>query len=455
MTIDYSELGAPETRSFWLNTYGPYEANEKLNGHINADIVIVGGGFTGLSTAAHLKKINPSIDVVVIEGSVIGYGASGRNGGFSMTLFGFEPEVTSLMHGNEKAAAAHQYMEDAVDYVKELVELSGFNSNYEHNGFARVSLTKKHSERLKKQYELYCKLGFEKSFEWWDSGKLQEELKSPVFKVGFYEKRCGILNPAKQVREWKKLCENLGVKIYENTIINSVEYPNTGVVVKTSQGSVKAEKVVLATNAYGHLIPEMGAFNRNQTPIWTYQIVTEPLSQSMWDSIGWQGRYGIETNRHMVHYFRPTADGRITFGGANVETSIGNNMNYDSNDSYWRTLEYHLKTMFPQLKNTRIDYRWGGPVSVTLDMTPNLGFYKDERTLYLCGCTGHGVSFTQYSGKTLAELALGIESKRTNAWFVNRKPFRWPVQPLKQIGIATVKNVLKAEDAWQERSLWK
>jgi len=168
-----------------------------------------------------------------------------------------------------------------------------------------------------------------------------------------------------------------------------------------------------------------------------------------------RGRYGIETNRHLVHYFRPTADGRITFGGANVVAGTGQNMDYDHHAPTWQTLEVHLKQLFPQLKDVGIAYQWGGPVSVTLDMVPNLGFYKDERTLYLCGCTGHGVSLTQYSGKTLAELALGVESKRTEAWFVNRTPVRWPVEPFRQIGMRGVRAVLKAEDAWLERALWR
>ena len=454
MGIDYSKLGSPETRSFWLNQFGPYSPILPLIEDHRTDIVIIGGGFTGLSCAAHLKELEPSLDVTVLEGSAVGFGASGRNGGFSMTLFGFEPEITCLLHGKEKARAAHQYMQDAVDYVRECVTRYNFDSDYEHNGFLRIALTSKHRERLQKQQDLYRELGFSSSFDWWGEDQLSQRLHSPLAKAGLFEQRCGILNPAKHVRHWKAICEQLGVHIYENTQCQAITYPRDGVTVQTSGGTVTASKVVLATNAYSHLLPEMGAFRRNQTPVWTHQIVTQPLTPEQWQAIGWAGRYGIETNRHLVHYLRPTADGRITFGGANVVTTAGQNMSLDHHKPTWRTLEKHLKTLFPPLAEIGIDYQWGGPVSVTLDMVPNLGFYKDDRTLYLCGCTGHGVSLTQYSGKTLAELALGRESKRTQAWFVNRKPVRWPVQPFKQLGIGAVKGALKAEDYWWERKLW-
>jgi len=289
MAIHYDTLGTPETRSFWLNRFGPYEANASLKTHFNTDIVIVGGGFTGLSCAAHLKLLDPTINVTVLEGSVIGFGASGRNGGFSMTLFGFEPEVTCLLYGREKAKEAHRYMEDAVDYVRETVAEYNFDSDYEHNGFLRVALTDKHHDRLKKQQALYGELGFESSFQWWDRSALEQELRSPLVKAGLFEPRCGILNPAKQVREWKRVCEGLGVRIYENTVCQSVSYPRDRVQVQTEHGQVTADKIVLATNAYSHLLPEMGAFRRNQAPLWTHQIVTEPLTPEQWDAIGWSG----------------------------------------------------------------------------------------------------------------------------------------------------------------------
>lgn len=452
---DHAAPGSARTRSFWLEAYGDYRAEPPLEGDVRADVAILGGGFTGLSTAWHLKRLDPSLDVVVVEGDEIGYGASGRNGGFSMTLFGFEPDVTTMLYGLERARAAHRYMEDAVDYVRDLVAGQGMDSHYEHNGFARLSLTKVHEARLRKQYELYGKWGFAGSFAWWDMQRVGEEVTSPLFRGGFYEPRCGILDPARQVREWKRLCLEAGVVVHEHSPVARIGYDSFGATLHTVRGSVRAERIVLATNAYSHLLPEMGGFSRRQVPVWTYQIATEPLSEAQWAAIGWQRRFGIETNRHLVHYFRPTADGRIAFGGADVRLAYGKAMDRDSHPPTWRTLERHLKAMFPPLKDVAIARRWGGPVSLTLDMTPNLGFWRDERTLYLLGCAGHGVSLTQYSGLTLAELALGIESSRTTVWFVNRKPVSWPPEPLRSVAAHTIRAALRAEDAFRERGLWK
>lgn len=453
--LDYAALGSARTRSFWLDAWGDYKAEPPLEEDVRADIAILGGGFTGLSTAWHLKRLKPSLDVVVVEGDAIGYGASGRNGGFSMTLFGFEPEVTAMLHGLERAREAHAYMEDAVDYVRDLVAEQDMDSRYEHNGFARLSLTRVHETRLRRQYDLYRKWGFSGSFAWWDRQRVGEEVTSPLFRGGFYEPRCGILDPARQVREWKRLCLQAGVVIHEHSPVTRIGYGNLSAMLHTERGSVRAERIVLAANAYSHLLPDMRGFSRRQAPVWTYQIVTEPLSEAQWARIGWQGRFGIETNRHLVHYFRPTADGRIAFGGADVRLAFGDAMDHDANQPAWRTLERHLKAMFPPLKDVAIAFRWGGPVSVTMDMTPSLGFWRDERTLYLLGCAGHGVSLTQYSGLTLAELALGIESKRTRTWFVNRKPVSWPPEPLRSIAAQTIRAALSAEDAFHERGLWR
>ena len=456
--MDYARCGSAETRSFWLHDehgeHGGYRAEPALAGAQRADVAILGGGFTGLSTAWHLKQLDPSLNVAVLEGAVIGYGASGRNGGFSMTLFGFEPDITTTLFGLERAREAHRYMEDAVDYVQELVRTQGMACDYEHNGFARVALTPAHERRLQRQLTLYDKWGFADSFHWWDRGQMQQAVHSPLFQGGFFEPRCGILNPARQVLEWKRLCLETGVKIFEHSAAQRLSYGNTTATLHTEAGSLTAERVVLATNAYSHLLPDMGHFSRRQAPVWTYQVVTEPLTDAQWQAIGWQQRFGIETNRHMVHYFRPTADGRITFGGANVQLAYGRSMNHDQHPPTWAMLEQHLKSLFPPLKDVAIAFRWGGPVSVTMDMVPNLGFYRDKRTLYLAGCTGHGVSLTQYSGLTLAELALGLDSPRTDAWFVSRKPLAWPPEPLRFLGGQAIRGLLRAEDAWHERGLW-
>ncbi len=206
-----------EEKSFWLRDYGLYQPNQALAADITADVCIIGGGFSGLSTAYEFKKINPNATVVVIEAAVIGFGASGRNGGFSMKLFGLEPEVTVLRWGEQRTVEAHHYMMKAVEHVKQLTEEHNFQSDYQHPGMFRVAYSDRQLKRLSKTYELFQKLGIDSDMSWRSKEALESEFKTDKFLGAMYETETGLLNPCKQVRELKRICLQLGVAIYEST----------------------------------------------------------------------------------------------------------------------------------------------------------------------------------------------------------------------------------------------
>src|SRR3972149_10718622 len=194
MPTDYTQL------SFWLATYGPYPPTPPLEGDPAFDIVIVGGGFTGLSTAYHLKKTQPGLRVAVLESEVVGFGASGRNGGFSMTLFGLEPTVTKALFGHQRTVEAHRYMERAVDYVDALVKEHNMQSDYWFPGFLRAATTPGYVKRIQHDLEILTGLGIT-GIEWIDAGRIRGEVDSPLFLGGWWEPRSGLLNPATHVRE--------------------------------------------------------------------------------------------------------------------------------------------------------------------------------------------------------------------------------------------------------------
>lgn len=442
-------------RCLWEDTADPPTPLPSLQGDAHCDVAIIGGGFTGLSTAWHLKQASPDLEVVVLEAEEIGYGASGRNGGFSMTLFGLEPEVTRLIYGPQRFAQAHAYMCEAVDYVAGLTRELGFDSDYRHPGFIRVALTRRHEARLRKQYELYAEHGGEGDYEWLDAERMREYIRSPIFHGGFRERRCGLIQPLEQVREWRRVCLEAGVRIHERSPVERIERGPGGFALTTPEGELRADRLVLATNAYSHLLGGLRGIRSRQAPSWTYQIATEPLTQEQWQDLGWTGGEGIETNRQLVHYFRPTPDGRITFGGADIGLAFGGSMSADANPAVWRMLERHFRRMFPGLADVGISHRWGGPVSVTLDMAPAIGFLGDRRAVYHLGCMGHGVSLTQYGGRTISELLLGRESERTRQWFVDRRVLPWPPEPFRYLAGRATRRLLRMDDARLERGLWR
>jgi glycine/D-amino acid oxidase-like deaminating enzyme len=208
--------------------------------------------------------------------------------------------------------------------------------------------------------------------------------------------------------------------------------------------------LVLATNAYSHLLQPT---RRKQVPAWTYIVATEPLSDAHFDAIGWAGREGVEDARNLIHYYRVTPDNRLLMGGGPVGLSYGDDMNRDANVDAWRHLEGHIAELFPALKDVKVEHRWGGPFSVTLDLTPAIGFLGDQRAVYSLGCIGHGVSMTHLNGRAIADLLLGRDTDFANGPFVNRREIPWPPEPIRFGVSAALRAYLHAEDWFHERGM--
>jgi len=439
---DYSD------KSFWLATYGDYLPNPALQGELKVDIAIIGAGFTGLSAAYNLCKDDQGLSVAVLEGEVVGFGASGRNGGFSMTLFGLEPAVTKAIFGHQRTVEAHRYMERAVDYVDELIKEHNIQSDYWYPGFLRAATTPGYVKRIQHDLELLTSMGIT-GISWIDSDQIKNEVNSPRFLGGWWEPRSGLLNPAKQVRELKRLAMQSGAQVYEDTPVLEL-HRDVVFTLSTPNGKVTAKKVIFATNAYSHLFPQL---KRRQVPAFTHMVVTEPLSQTQLDPIGWKNRQGIEDARNLVHYFRLTIDNRLTMGGSDVSLAYGGDMEHDLNTHTFADLERDILWLFPHLKGVQITHRWGGPVSVPLDMAPAIGYLGDQRAIYSLGCVGHGVSMTHLNGRTLADLALERKTDLTDVWFVNRRMIPWPPEPLRLVASQAIRGYLRLEDSMFERGI--
>ena len=434
--------------SFWLSTCGDYAANPPLAGDATVDVAIVGAGFTGLSTAYHLRGADSGIRVAVLESEIVGFGPSGRNAGFSTTNFGLEPVMTMALFGHQRTAEAHRYMERAVGCVDSLVREHGIECDYSFPGFLRVATVPAHLRRIRRDLEILASAGV-RGIEWLDAAALRAEVDSPHFLGGLWEPRAALLNPAKLVRGLKRIAEAAGAAIYERTPVTSLS-TGTRLTLHTPSGTVRAEKVVLATNAYSHLIPQL---RPRQTPAFTHMTVTEPLTDGRLAAIGWRREQGIENMRNLVHYIRLTPERRLAIGGSDVSIAFGRNMNRDANARVFGELERAASRFFPALKGVRFTHRWGGPVSITADMVPALGELCDERVLYAVGCMGHGVPLAHLNGRTLADLAMERKTDLTDVWFVNRRVLPWPPEPLRFAAGHAVRAYMRVADRFHERNL--
>ena len=442
---------SPEAQadSFWLRRYGAYAPNPPWQGEAVVDVAVIGGGFTGLSTAYHLRRAAPGLRVAVLEAEQIGFGASGRNGGFNMTLFGLEPSVTKALFGGQRLLEAHRYMERAVDHVRALVAEHGLRSEYEHPGFLRVATTPGYVRRIQHDMELLTRAGVT-GIEWWEAGRVRQEVDSPLFLGAWWEPRCGLLDPARHVRELKRLAEQEGASVYEGSPVEEVARRGAGFRLRLPGGEVQAEKVVFATNAWSHLFPQL---RRKQIPAFTHMIATEPLTPAQLEPIGWRGRQGLEDARNLVHYFRLTADNCLVMGGSDVSIAYGADMARDENPRVFDDLARDVVRLFPSLRGVRVTDRWGGPVSVPVDMAPAIGFVGDRRAVYSLGCVGHGVSLAQLNGQTITDLLLERPSDLTAVWFVGRRTIPWPPEPLRFAASHAIRGYLRLEDRIYERGL--
>lgn len=438
-----------EEKSFWLATAGAYQESAPLDGDTAVDVAVVGGGFCGLSTAYYLKRDNPSLRVAVLEDRVVGYGASGRNAGFAMTLMGLTLEATRLRFGDAKAKQAYDFGYRAVDHVGQLVDTHGIDCDYEKPGLITVATNPGQARRLHHEIDLAEKMGVE-GLRWMDSAETRGLVDSPTYLGARWEAQCALINPAKFVRGMKRVATDTGAEVYERSPVEEFRQGKRRLLLKTPRGHVKAEKVVFATNAFSARFPQL---NGKQFPVFTYIILTEPLTAGQLDGIGWKGRQGIEDARNLIHYYRLTADNRLLFGGSDAMYYYGGPLNRDRNPKVFRMLERNLRRAFPSLAGARIEYRWGGPVSVPLDFFPAMGYLgKDRRVAYSLGCVGHGVAMMNLAGQVLRDLVLERDTELTELFFVNRRVIPLPPEPLRFALGETARQALKAQDAWEARS---
>ncbi|MDO8615958.1 MAG: FAD-binding oxidoreductase [Dehalococcoidia bacterium] len=438
-----------EEKSFWLATAGPYRESPPLDGDTKVDVAVVGGGFCGISTAHYLKRADPSLRVAVLEDRVVGYGASGRNAGFAMTLMGMSLEVTSLRFGKQKTKQAYDFGRRAVDHIGQLVDAHAIDCDYEKPGLLTVATNKGQAKRLQHEIHLAEELDVQ-GLEWFDASRTRAEVDSPAYLGARWEAQCALINPAKFVRGMKDVAVADGVEVYERTPVMEFRPGKKSLKLETPRGRVKADKVVFATNAFSTRFPQL---HGKQFPVFTYIVLTEPLSAGQRDAIGWRNRQGIEDARNLIHYYRLTADDRLLFGGSDAMYYFGGPLDRDRNPAVFRRLQRDLVRTFPALKDVRIEYRWGGPVSVPMDFFPAMGYLgKDRRVAYSLGCVGHGVAMMNMAGQIMRDLVLERESDLTQLFWVNRRVIPLPPEPLRFALGETLRAALKAQDAWEARA---
>ncbi len=405
--------------NFWFksNDLENQTINEPLRGSHHADVVIVGGGYTGLSAAYHIRQKFPEKKIVLLEGACCGYGASGRNGGFCI--------ATSLIDWKQADPEIRQKNLDVsfygLEFIKKMISTYNVNCDFEENGMLQVAMNAKQVRALESYGSELKASGLESTLI---KGKaLEAEIKSPLFVAGLNEPHGATLNPAKLAREMKRIVEEMNVEVRERTVVTRIS-PGKINRIDTELGEIQAPIMVLAINAYAN---KLGFFKNRVFPVSVFQIATEPLSNTQWESIGWKNRQGLSDMRALFSYSVPTADGRIVMGGSDF-TYYDNDAISSGNDKAVTTqVKENLFAFFPQLEGLRIEHAWGGTTAYTLGRNPGVGLMGDYENIYFGMGFDEGVPSTQTAGRIIADLMAGESNEFTNHFIVNRKiPYAGP-----------------------------
>ena len=439
---------------FWLDDLPARDAPQPLDGApADADLCIVGGGFTGLWAALHAKADAPGREVVVLEADRVGSGASGRNGGFA---------VASLTHGLANGLARFPEEMPTLERLG-LENFAGLRADLAHHGIDAeleetgelLALLEPHElAAAEQEAELLRRFGHE--VELLDDAAMRAEVASPTYVGGLWDRTgAGVLHPGKLAVGLAAAARRAGVRIHEGSAVTGLERAGAGMTVRTAGGgTVRARRVLLATSAYP---PLLRALRRYVVPVYDYVLVTEPLSAAQREAIGWRRRQGIGDGANQFHYYRLTADDRILWGGYDAVYRPGGPVGprYDTHEPTFAALSQHFFTTFPQLEGVRFTHRWGGAIDTCSRFSVFFGTAHGGRVAYATGYTGLGVGATRFGARVALDLLDGRRTEATNLRYVRRRPLPFPPEPLRTGVIRLTQNRLAAADRREgRRGLW-
>ena len=435
--------------TYWLDSLDPVDDEAALTQDISCDLLIVGGGFCGLWAAIQAREQNPQRDVVLIEARSVANGASGRPAAIMST---------SVMHGIDNTerifpddvAQLERLGRDNMDGFRETLERYRIDCDVEWGGEMKVSIGDEGLQTVEDDYQLYLKYGHDAVKL--DKAGVQAEIKSPIFHAATWSrKRCGTVHPGKLVRGLKRVALDLGVRIFENTPHQRNRKTATTVLVETPHATIEANKVLLATNAWaaGHR-----HISRRVAAIRDRIVVTEPLSDSQMQKVGWQHRQGIYDTRTQLNYMRLTADNRILFGGR-LGYFYGNNTDPALDKTpqpYVRLVQSFYRT-FPQLADEiRFSHAWSGPIGLTTRMAVHYQRYHGGDMVFAGGYSGFGVTASRFGARIGLAILDRLEIPETKMQFALTIPNYIPPEPLRWFGAQIT---MYALDTLDEKGGWR
>jgi glycine/D-amino acid oxidase-like deaminating enzyme len=425
---------------WWLHEAGKVEPLAALDGTVDADVVVIGGGYTGMWTAWHLLDAGAS--VALLEGGVCGHGPSGRNGGFCESMWLSAPALRERF-GDGPARALLDASSDSVTWIGEWCHSEGVDAWFDQSGYLCVSTAPYYDDVGVEAVAVAAELGAPHRVVDLSEAEVRDRCDSPRFRRGVLIPDFATLQPARLALGLRRRLVERGAMVFERSRVRRLARgaPAEGVLAETDGGRVRAGAAVIAMGAAARAVPSL---HTRLTVTSSHIVLTEPVPDVI-EEIGWTGGECITDGRTLLHYFRTTQDGRILIGWGGGRLAYGTRLNGRVEVDPEIAAETHagLLRLFPSLEGRRIEHAWGGPIDVSPSHIPQVGTLPGAPVHFGFGFTGNGVGPTQMVARALAGLALDRRDEHTRLPIVDAGAGALvPPEPLTWLGGSVVRSAL-------------
>ena len=436
---------------FWLardDRPGPRPA---LDGACETDLVVVGAGLSGLWTALRAKERHPEFDVLLVEGDRLANAASGRNGGFmsSSITHGY---INGLDRWPLEFPTLYRMGLDNLADIAATIDRYGIDCDYQPVGELDVATEAYQLPGLRDHVARLQAVGVDVALL--DADETRARVGSATYLGGVYDPNVAIVDPARLAWGLARACEQLGVRIVEQTPVTDLRRDGAVMRLTTAGGDIRAPRVALTTAAHAPLLKRISAY---VIPVFDHVVVTAPLPADVLGAIGWRGREGVGDSGNQFHYYRLTADNRLLWGGYDAVYQRGQRPGsaLERDDFLTARLVQHLHDTFPQLSDVPIEFAWAGAIDTCARFTAFWGTAYSGQVAYVAGFTGLGVGASRFGADTLLDRVFGESTVRTRLQMVRTKPLPFPPEPARQVVVDITRKSIAAADATEgRRNLW-
>ena len=422
--------------SYWAQNRPP--PNAPLTSNLDVDVAVVGGGFTGLSSAFFIRRMSPHKSIAVLEAQHCGSGASGRNG--AMVLTNTADRYMNFSADPLMDKRIYQLTVQNIAFLATLSRQTGIDCEWRTQGALQVLGTAEDRKAAQDYVRQARQIGI--PVEYWGSPQIERAIGTAAYEAAFFDPNCGQVHPMKLVSAWKNAAEAAGVAVYENTVVQHVEEGRTHVLSTSGSHTVRAGSLVLATNAF---TPNLGFLRNAILPVQEYVAITAPLSAEDLARTGWRQPIPFNDSRTAVYYLGLTPDGRIHIGGGSPRYAFNGAGADAGTKSFHETqLRQELLRLYPSLASVPFERTWHGVVDWSLDASPSVGTTGRHNNIYYgIGYSGHGVNLSSLFGRIIADLEAGRPGLWAQFPFVNNRLYYVPNEPFRWLAA-------KAGIAWYE-----